>query len=130
MTMALASWQCSLGDNEWCSADDPCFTCADRAHAQRHPRAVDDCRECKLRTLQIGPQVGIDTRGRKFAPIGPKGDNSWERGIVKDGRGVPLVGSDGHYVTVKEHAENRHKIEAARRRTRHEAQVLQSTVST
>ena len=43
-----------------------------------------------------------------------KGGNEWERGIVRDDRGVPLI-VDGDVIGVKQYAERRVELEEKRR---------------
>lgn len=110
-------WDCvSHPGNEWCTADGPCFDCAELAHELEHPSMdVDGCRTCRLRSVQLSP-AATPTKTRKFHPVGvPKGNNSWERPVVTDARGMPLLRADGEMIRTKEYAERRSSIEAARR---------------
>lgn len=110
-------WVCSVSpDNEFCTADDPCFSCAEATHAAAHPSMdVDGCPTCKLRSVQLSP-AATPTKTRKFGEVGkPKGNNSWERGIVTDARNMPILKPDGELIRQKEYAENRRSIEAGRR---------------
>lgn len=76
---------------------------------------VEGCPTCKLRSVQLSP-AATPTKTRRFAPVGkPKGDPAWERAIVTDKRGMPILKPDGNLIRSKEYAENRHSIEAARR---------------
>lgn len=100
-----------LGDNEWCTADDPCFSCEEQDHQLRHPALVDDCETCRLRSLQVSP-AATPTKTRQIAPIGSKNLNSWERGVKCDERGVPYLRSNGDQISVKEYGEQRHAIDA------------------
>lgn len=77
---------------------------------------VDGCRTCKMRSVQLSP-AATPTKTRKFSPVGkPKGNNSWERAIVTDKRGMPILKPDGNMIRSAEYAEKRHSIEEGRRR--------------
>lgn len=81
---------------------------------------VDGCPTCKLRSVQLSP-AATPTKTRKFGAVGvPKGNNSWERGIVTDARGMPILKPDGHLIRSKEYAERRHEIEDGRRQLANE----------
>lgn len=83
----------------------------------------EDCPTCKLRSVQLSP-AATPTKTRSFGEIGkPKGNNSWERQIVTDARGMPILHADGNLIRSKEYAERRHEIEAGRR------QLAQSTTN-
>lgn len=103
---------CILGDNEWCSRRSPCFTCAQAAHDQAHPELRDDCETCRLRSVQLSP-AATPSKTRRVQQ-GVKGGNEWERGIVTDGRGMPLL-DNGVPIGVKQYSEKRHQYESARR---------------
>jgi hypothetical protein len=71
--------------------------------------------------MQLSP-AATPTKTRKFAPVGPKGNNSWERPVVTDSRGMPLIdGNDFHLVRQKEYSERRTEIEAKRRQVHEQA---------
>lgn len=111
-------WVCLITpNNEWCTPDDPCFECAEAVHAQAHPSMdVDGCPTCHHRSVQLSP-AATPSKTRKFAPVGkPKGNNSWERQVVTDSRGMPVLKSDGSKIRIKEYGEHRRTIEAGRRR--------------
>lgn len=74
---------------------------------------VDGCPTCKLRSVQLSP-AATPTKTRRFGKLGPKGNPSWEKGIVTDSRGMPILKPDGHFIRQKEYAEKRHSIEAGR----------------
>lgn len=48
------------------------------------------------------------------APSVHQNRNSWEKGIVKNDKGVPLLDENYDPIPVKKYAENRHKYEARR----------------
>lgn len=79
------------------------------------------CFPCKLRLwnndgrMQLSP-AATPTKTKRFHPVGvPKGNNSWERPVVTDSRGMPLLKRDGELIRQKEYAERRTPIERARR---------------
>lgn len=76
---------------------------------------VDGCPTCKLRSVQLSP-AATPTKTRKYGEVGKlKGNNSWERAIVSDARGMPILKPDGNLIRSAEYAEKRHEIEAGRR---------------
>lgn len=75
---------------------------------------VDGCPTCKLRSVQLSP-AATPTKTRKYGPVGMKGNNAWERTVVTDRRGMPILHPDGNLIRTKEYAENRHSIEEGRR---------------
>jgi hypothetical protein len=113
------TWRCRThDDNEWCTATNPCFDCAELAHDELHPTMDEpDCRTCKLRSVQLSP-AATPTKTKKFAAFGPKGNNSWERQIVTDDRNMPLTTADGTLIKNGDLAANRSKIEEGKRRLR------------
>lgn len=117
MAKPASRWVCSIQpDNEWCTADDPCFGCAELAHELEHPDMDDsDCPTCRLRSIQLSP-AATPTKTRRFGKIGTKGNNSWERQVITDQRGMPILHADGNLIRSKEYAENRRSIEEGRRR--------------
>lgn len=89
-----------------------CFDCADERHRAAHPAPVEGCRECKYATIQLSPAVRHSRNDVPSTAFAPK--NSWEAGIAKDGRGVPLLDADLHPIPIKRYAEQRQKFEARR----------------
>ena len=72
------------------------------------------CFKCKIKTLQFSPKI-FPSRTRRV-DYRPKGSNSWEKGTVKDARGMPLLHEkDLSPIGVKEYAEKHHHYEQARR---------------
>lgn len=95
------------------NAEFMCFDCETDLHDREHPEPVDGCRTCKFRTLQVSPAV---RESRRYAPstaFAPK--NSWERGIAKDERGLPLLDGNLQPIPVKRYAERRHEFDARRK---------------
>lgn len=128
---ATSTWVCSLGENEWCTADSPCFTCADLIHA--HERAAglcgDTCPQCKAATLIVGAKVGSETRTRKMAPLGwNEASNAWERGVPVDHTGMPYLDKNLTVMGAKQVAEHRHEIDTTMRH-HHAAKTASTTGS-
>lgn len=74
-----------------------------------------DCFKCKIKTIQVSPSA---TPSRRKANQKPNlGNNSWEKGIVTDGRGMPHL-SPGTIepMPIKTYVENRRKIDEGKRR--------------
>ena len=74
-----------------------------------------DCFACKIKTIQVSPSA---TPSRRKANQKPNlGNNSWEKGIVRDGRGMPHLNPGTlEPMPIKAYVENRHKIEEAKRK--------------
>ena len=99
-----------------------CFACTNLRHAEAHPVPVDGCGICRFSngTIQISPKATPSKR----SPTPPrKPNNSWERGLATDERGMPLY-MGGKPLGVKEAAERRHEIEAARHRLHNDPHAL------
>lgn len=80
-----------------------------------HESCTEDnlCFKCKIKTIQVSPSA---TPSRTWRPQkGPKESNSWEKGIPRDDRGMPIIKSDGSQMGQKEFSEKRSQIEAAKR---------------
>ena len=73
------------------------------------------CLRCKLLTVQVSPQA---TPSRRKANQKTKPDsNSWEKGIVRDGRGMPHLNPGSlEPMPIKTYVERRHTIEEGKRR--------------
>lgn len=110
-------WACrSFPDNEFCTRASPCFSCASLAHEELHPSLDEDgCEACKLRFLQLSPSVS-STRTRRYGPIGHKGGNSWERQVITDNRGMPILRANGDLIRSHDLASNRSLVEDGLRR--------------
>lgn len=108
----------TFAENEYCTPDDPCFGCASLDHELQHP-GLDEpgCEACKLRFVQLSP-AATPTKTRRVAPIGNKGGNEWERAVVTDNRGMPILRADGSLIRSKDLAENRSLVETGLRRLR------------
>ena len=66
------------------------------------------CFKHKIRTIQWSPAC-TPTRRNTIPPRSPS--NSWERGIAKDERGMPLLDASGSPLGLHELASNRGHIE-------------------
>jgi hypothetical protein len=72
------------------------------------------CFRCKCLSIQISPKA-TPSRTRRV-DFRPKDNNSWEKGTMKDERGMPLVHArDMSPIGVKEYSEKRHHYEQARK---------------
>ncbi len=94
-----------------------CIACTNQRHAEAHPVPVDGCGICRfsMGTIQLSPKATPNKR----SPVPPRRpSNSWEKGVARDSRGMPLY-EDGRPISVKEYAERRHSIEEKRRRLHH-----------
>lgn len=102
------------------NTDFECASCATVRHDDEHPTDVDGCRVCWFRgDILVSPMVGMDTRGRRVGQYREQ-KNSWERGIAKDERGMPLLKADGNYIPIKEYGEKRHYYEGLRDQLRNQ----------
>lgn len=75
-----------------------------------------ECAIAKLRGMRDGttsvtfgnkPSDGTGRDGSKILPGDNFGRNSWEAGVVKDDRGLPILDSKGSRIRMKEWSENR-----------------------
>lgn len=85
------------------------------------------CQPCKLRGWRLGGGMQLapsatPTKTKRMPPAGTiKGNNSWERPVVTDERGMPLIdGKDFHLIRQKEYSERRSEIESTRRKIANE----------
>lgn len=83
-----------------------------RTHEGQHGA---DCFGCKVQTVQMDTRA-MPSRRNNVPPKVNKDANAWNRGIVKDSRGMPLLKADLTEIGVKDYADNRSKYEEARRR--------------
>lgn len=86
---------------------------------RRHYGQHEDCFGCKIVGIQLSP-AATPTRRNSKPPTVNESANAWERGIVKDERGMPLLGPNGE-VGVKEYANNRSKYREMERQLAQEA---------
>jgi hypothetical protein len=73
-------------------------------------RCEPGCFGCKILEIDFSPRC-FGTRTPSAAPPA-KPRNSWEKGIVTDGRGLPVTGADGKPIGVAQAANNRKAIDA------------------
>lgn len=84
---------------------------SDTAETSDHPA---DCFHCKIKTIQVSPQA-TPSRTRASQPVKKTG-NSWEKGIVRDERGMPYLNPGTvEPMPIKTFVENRRKIEENKR---------------
>lgn len=77
------------------------------------------CFPHKLGTVGLAADAVPTRTPGQAAPARPS--NSWERGVVKDERGVPYLGSDLKPIGVKQYADRRGHYDAAKQRLAAEA---------
>jgi hypothetical protein len=80
-----------------------------------------DDRQCfkhKIRSIQWSPSA-TPSRRNNIEPRRP--NNSWEKGIATDNRGMPLLNPDGTHIGLQRLADKRPQIEDSLRRLKHEA---------
>jgi len=99
--------------------DFECAPCVTERHADEHQEIIEGCRYCKFATIQISPAATPSKTRQIGRPREAK--NSWERGIARDERGVPLLKGVNQPIGVKEYAEKRHSIESRRQALKHGA---------
>ena len=76
-----------------------------------------DCFKCKIKTVQVSPSATPSRRKSNQKPN--LGNNSWEKGIVRDGRGMPHLNPGTLEPTpIKTYVEHRHEIEEGKRKMR------------
>lgn len=94
---------------------------------QHSPEGPADCYGCKVKSLAVG--LPKDFRSRTPSKTPPRRpNNSWEKGIARDERGMPIIrSSDLSPVGVKEAAQKRHLIDENKRRLRQDPKPLTST---
>lgn len=79
----------------------------ERTHDGRHG---PDCFGCRIGDGPYLSAKATPSRTPSKATARVPG-NSWERGIATDGRGLPITGTDGQPLGVKQLADDRHRIE-------------------
>lgn len=73
------------------------------------------CFKCKIRSIQVAPSA-TPSRTRKPQTRKPEA-NSWEKGTVVDGRGMPHLNPGSlSPMPIKTYVENRQKIEEGKRK--------------
>jgi len=115
-----------LPECEHCTYSE-CRACTNKRHTEAHPVPVDGCGICRLSQGEI--QLSPKATPSKRSPVPPrKPNNSWEKGLARNERGMPLM-MDGRPIGVKEYAERRHEIDDARRRLHHQQREAETTRS-
>lgn len=70
---------------------------------------VEGCYRCKLASIQISPSA-MPSR-RNDLPPAPTSHNGWEKGVVRDAKGAPVLRpSTGKPIGLKDLADDRHRI--------------------
>lgn len=78
------------------------------------PCGVEGCFRCKLAGLQFSPSA-MPSRKRPEPPKTPM--NSWEKGVARDERNIPIWDHRGSPIPIKKWSEGeRHRYETARRK--------------
>lgn len=77
-----------------------------RRHQGQHG---ESCFGCKVHSIQVSPSA-MPSRRNNIAPARPM--NSWERGVLKDERGLPVRRASGDVIGLHEYASDRHRIDA------------------
>ena len=85
---------------------------------KKHFGQHEDCFGCKVQTVQVSP-AATPTRTGAYRKPARTPDNSWEKGIPTDNRGMPTL-LPGTFDPAGEKfvAQNRRLIEESRRRFR------------
>lgn len=68
----------------------------------------DDCFGCRIKSIQFSSSCTPSRTPSQTPPASPH--NNWEKGIVKDERGLP-VRRGGKVIGLKEYADNKRSID-------------------
>lgn len=80
-----------------------------------HDGSHEDCFACKLRSIQFDPRAMPSRRNHK-PPRVHVNRNSWEKGIPRDSRGMPvLIPGTTSPMGTKEYSRNRRLIDQRKR---------------
>ena len=108
--MPTYRYRCGAGHEfeEWASINADSSTAPCAVHARDAVKVM------------VPPRLAMAATPNRTRASAPPADpkNSWERGIAKDDRGVPLI-DNGNHIPVKKYAANRQKYEARRKELRH-----------
>lgn len=85
------------------------------------PCGDSECFRCKLAGLQFAPSA-MPSRKNLVPPRTPT--NSWERGIARDGRGVPVLDKRGQEIPIKKWGEGERRTYDQARRKRENPGVV------
>jgi hypothetical protein len=77
-------------------------------------RGECECFKCHIGAVNVGKPSDFATRTRVGRARTP--NNSWERGVARGPRGLPVVKPDGSPMGVKEYATKRHLVEETQMR--------------
>lgn len=78
-------------------------------HRRHQGQHGEGCFGCKVHSVQVSPSA-MPSRRNTIPPARPM--NSWERGVVRDDRGLPVRRANGDLIPVHEYASERRKIDA------------------
>lgn len=97
---------------EWEADASACDECVNPLSIRGKP-----CWKHKIQYMQLNGASGVGDRSHKHRvgeqPLRrPEHNNSWERGIARDDRGVRILSSSGRPIRMKEYSENRRHIDA------------------
>lgn len=77
-----------------------------------HVDGPAECFGCKVKSISVNPYA-MPTRLHHTVRKAP--EPSWEKGVVRDNRGMPQLNEFGNPMGVKEYSERRHEVEASKR---------------
>lgn len=77
----------------------------ERRHQGQHGPG---CFGCKVLSVQVSPSA-MPSRRNNIPPARPL--NSWERGVLRDDRGIPVRRASGDVIPVHEYGSERRKID-------------------
>ena len=92
-----------------------------------HTGQADDF-GCRVKSFQVNPYAMPSRLNHSAAPKTP--DNTWERGIPTDSRGMPFLSQSGEFMGQKEFSERRHEIEDKKRLLHNSAAPVKAPPST
>lgn len=77
----------------------------------------------KIKSINISPSA-TPTRRNNVPPKVNPDSNAWERGVVRDSRGMPLLDEFGQEVGLKEYAQDRKKYKEGKAKTLQSAKEI------
>lgn len=80
--------------------------------SDRHDGSGDDF-GCRIKYVRFDP-AAMPSRRNTNPPTAFAPKNSWEAGIVRDHRGMPMLGSDLEPIGTKQYADNHHAFDSRR----------------
>lgn len=81
-----------------------------------------DCFGCKVQTVQLPPSATPSRKRKEPTDVDKSNANAWERGIVKDDRGMPYLESNLEPIGLKEWVNKRGHYEERRDLLHHQVQ--------